>query len=159
MLITGLSKGCSSDVPVHYYSLSTDLNPWWNGTHATQPEFHAYLKSLVVKHRLHDRISFYSKLVSAEWDGEEQMYRLVIEDVRTGTTKTTSANVVISAIGGFDRPIYPDIQGISKFKGISFHSARWNHDVDLSGKKIAVIGNGCSAYVTFASFKFYGILK
>ncbi|EGO21874.1 putative monooxygenase [Serpula lacrymans var. lacrymans S7.9] len=138
--------GCSSDVAVHYYSLSTDLNPRWKGSHGSQPELHAYLKDLTNKHSLRDNIEFNSKFISADWDSARQSYDLVIEDVLTGVTRAASANILISAVGVLAIPKYPTtLPGLSTFKGNAFHSARWDHTVDFRGKRVAVIGNGCSA--------------
>jgi cation diffusion facilitator CzcD-associated flavoprotein CzcO len=89
-------------------------------------------------------------VLSAEWDNAEQMYHINIEDVLSGTISVTNAEVVVSAIGILEVPRYPPgLEGISDYKGESFHSARWNHDLDLRGKRVAVIGNGCSAYVVY----------
>ena len=82
----------------------------------------------------------------AEWDATAQRYHLKVENVGTGETNESDAEIIFYAIGGFISPAYPkDIQGIGTFRGEAWHSARWNHDVDLKGKRVGVIGNGCSA--------------
>jgi cation diffusion facilitator CzcD-associated flavoprotein CzcO len=76
------------------------------------------------------------------------MYHITVQDVLSGAISVTNAEVVVSAIGILEVPRYPPgLKGISDYKGETFHSARWNHSCDLSGKRVAVIGNGCSAYV------------
>jgi cation diffusion facilitator CzcD-associated flavoprotein CzcO len=89
-------------------------------------------------------------VLSAEWDNAEQKYHITIQDVLSGAISMTNAEVVVSAIGILEVPrCPPSLEGISDYKGESFHSARWNHDLDLRGKRVAVIGNGCSAYVAY----------
>lgn len=133
---------------MHFYSLSTDLNPYWNKSHGMQPEIQAYWKHLAEKYSLLRHTAFNSQVVSADWDAEEQLYHLVIQDVVSGDMTSTTAQIVISAIGILEVPRYPpNMPGISTFKGASFHSARWNREVELHGKRVAVIGNGASAYV------------
>jgi cation diffusion facilitator CzcD-associated flavoprotein CzcO len=99
----------------------------------------------VHKYSLSQHIELYSEIISAEWDSVDQLYHLSIQDVHLGAKRSTTAQVVISAVGYLDVPGYPsDIPGISTFKGHLFHSARWNHSVDFKNKKVAVIGNGAS---------------
>ncbi|KAJ7255837.1 hypothetical protein B0H12DRAFT_1218728 [Mycena haematopus] len=137
--------GASSDVSTHFYSASTDLNPNWSATHTPQVEMFEYWRKLTVKYDLYRRIVFNRSVVSAEWDIKEQVYHIVTEDVQSGAKFTTTAKILISAIGILDIPRYPNIAGLSSFKGTMFHSARWDTGVDLRGKKVAVIGNGASA--------------
>lgn len=82
-----------------------------------------------------------------EWDAEKQRYKVTVKDEKSGEERVVEAEVVINAIGGFMDPLYPkELEpGLEKFKGIVWHSARWRHDVELKGKRVGVIGNGCSA--------------
>jgi cation diffusion facilitator CzcD-associated flavoprotein CzcO len=81
-----------------------------------------------------------------DWDDEAKRYKIVLQDVTTGERTHTEADIMFIAIGGFMNPLYPkDMSGVEKFQGLSWHSAQWRHDVDLSGKRVGVIGNGCSA--------------
>ncbi|KAJ7612203.1 hypothetical protein FB45DRAFT_760076, partial [Roridomyces roridus] len=137
--------GASSDVPVHFYSLSTDLNPDWPSTHGSQKETHEYWRKLTAKYQLYPRITFNREVVSAEWNPKEEQYHIVTKDVGSGETFTTTAKILISALGLLEMPRFPDIPGIASFKGEVFHSARWDTGVDLRGKRVAVIGNGASA--------------
>ncbi|KAJ6500902.1 hypothetical protein C8R45DRAFT_83312 [Mycena sanguinolenta] len=137
--------GASSDVGVHFYSLSTDLNPDWQAIHGSQPEMHDYWRRLTAKYNLYSRTVFNRLVTSAEWSNKDGLYRIVSEDVLTGEHFTTTAKILISAIGVLEVPNLPSIPGLSSFKGDMFHSARWNRDVDLRGKRVAVIGNGASA--------------
>ncbi|KAH8103495.1 hypothetical protein BXZ70DRAFT_925982 [Cristinia sonorae] len=139
--------GCASDIATHWYSLSTELNPNWNQTHVSQAELKAYWKNLTYKYHLDHNLSLFSKVVEAEWDVSRQVYRVLIQDVRTGGTVVDYANAIISAIGLINIPYYAkSLQGIRDvFRGDHFHSARWRHDISLRNKRVAVVGNGSSA--------------
>lgn len=145
---TLFNQGCSSDIAVHFYSLSSELNPDWSQSHVYHDELQAYWSSLARKHGLFPNITFDTKVVAANWDIAKQVWHVVVENVLTGARTISDAQIVISAIGILEIPRYPDIPGLSSFKGDMFHSARWKKDVDLRGKRVAVIGNGASAYVS-----------
>ncbi|KAK7022100.1 hypothetical protein R3P38DRAFT_2959366 [Favolaschia claudopus] len=137
--------GAASDVSVHFYSLSTDLKPDWPSTHGSQPDMEQYWRQLAVKYNLYKRITFNRLVISAEWSAKEQLYHIVSEDVVTGEKFSTTAKILVSAIGILEVPRFPDIPGLDSYKGAMFHSARWDKAVDLRGKKVGVIGNGASA--------------
>jgi cation diffusion facilitator CzcD-associated flavoprotein CzcO len=139
-----LLQGCSSDVPAHFYSLSTDLKADWTSSHPLQPDIEDYLKQLTDKYSLSSHIVFGCKVITASWDPTELLYHIQTEDVLTGKQSTTTAQVVISAVGILEIPRYPEIKGMPDFRGTMFHSARWT-DTELRGKRVAVIGNGASA--------------
>ncbi|KAJ6470531.1 FAD/NAD-P-binding domain-containing protein [Mycena sanguinolenta] len=143
--------GAASDVSTHFYSASTDLNPNWSVTHAPQPEMFEYWRKLTAKYDLYRQIVFNRSVVSAEWNIKEQLYHIVTEDVQSGARFSTTAKILISALGLLNIPRYPNIAGLSSFKGDMFHSARWNTGVDLRGKRVAVIGIGASA-IQFVPF-------
>ncbi|EIW81054.1 FAD/NAD(P)-binding domain-containing protein [Coniophora puteana RWD-64-598 SS2] len=138
--------GCSSDVPVHWYSLSSDLNPTWSKSHALRPEIQDYWFALTGKYGLYSNLVFNTRVVSADWDATKHAYAVVIEDVSTGNRLHTSAEIVISAVGVLEQPYLPykEIHGIDNFKGQSFHCAKWPHEIDLRDKNVAVIGNASS---------------
>ncbi|KAG5734570.1 hypothetical protein E4T56_gene5522 [Termitomyces sp. T112] len=138
--------GCGSDVPGHWYSLSTDLNPNWSSHYVSQPEIRAYWEELYFKYDLPSQTQLGHMVVQSQWDSEAHLYHITVKEVATGQTKQIEAEIMINAIGGFMNPVFPkDIEGVEKFRGSVWHSARWRHDVDLKGKRVAVIGNGCSA--------------
>lgn len=137
-------KGCSSDIMMHFYSLSSDLRNW-KTTHGLQPEILAYWQELTEKYDLLPNIEFNSKVIGAEWDNDLQLYHVLVEDVKTRAKVVTDAHIVISSIGRLDIPRWPNVPGTSRFKGIMFHSAQWRHDVELTGKKVAVVGSGPTA--------------
>ncbi|KAG1885166.1 hypothetical protein F4604DRAFT_1918827 [Suillus subluteus] len=137
--------GCSSDAEIHWYSLSTDLYPYWNKSHGLQPEIQAYWMKLSKKYNLYPHITFNTKVLSAEWDDVKQQYTIVAEDVFSGRRTMSVAHVVISALGILEAPKIPyEIPGIRKFQGASFHSAQWPSLIDLQNKRVAVIGNASS---------------
>jgi len=135
--------GCACDVPVHWYSLSTELKPDWTTYYANQPEILDYWKVLAKKHHLYSKIRFETTVDCATWNEEKQHWQLEIS--HHGQKETFTAEIVISAAGGFVLPGYAAIKGMNNFQGPMFHSARWDYNVDLKGKTVGVIGNGCSA--------------
>jgi cation diffusion facilitator CzcD-associated flavoprotein CzcO len=104
------------------------------------------MEHLSHKYVLRPRISLCTSLELAEWDEVAQVYRLTLMDVRTGKVWKEDAEVVVSATGALSTPVFPrNVGGREEFRGESWHSAEWRHDVTLTGKRVGVIGNGCSA--------------
>ncbi|KAF9466624.1 hypothetical protein BDZ94DRAFT_1251379 [Collybia nuda] len=136
--------GCTSDITAHFYSLSTDLNPSWSCSHPPQPELEAYWNQLSERHSLYPHITFNRMVTAARWDSEKNIYHITTQDTKTGAQVSTTAHILISALGILEVPKLPDIPGMSDFKGSMFHSARWV-DIPMTGKRVAVIGNGASA--------------
>lgn len=133
---------------IHWYSLSSDLNPYWNKSHGLQPEIQDYWVGLVKKYGLYPHLVFNTKVISVEWNDVHNRYKIIAEDVLTGKKFTDTAQIVISALGILEIPKIPyEIQGIETFKGISFHSAKWPQGLDLRHKRVAVIGNASSGYL------------
>lgn len=131
--------GCACDVPSHLYSYSFAPNPDWTRQYAPQAEIERYLQNVVADHDLGDVIRYGVEATGAAWSDTLQSW-----EVQTSEGPIT-ARVVISAAGPLHEPLIPDIAGLSGFTGTIFHSARWNHDHDLTGKRVAVIGSGASA--------------
>ena len=131
--------GCACDVPSHLYSFSFAPNPDWSNTFSGQQEIWDYLRSCVDKYGVRDRIRVRHEVTEAAWDAATQRWRI------TTTQGGFAARVLISAVGPLSDPSIPDIPGIEDFAGTVFHSARWRHDHDLTGRKVAVIGTGASA--------------
>ena len=130
--------GVACDVPSHLYSMATHLNPNWTRAYAGGAEIQSYLQKVARDEGLYYLCRFGQSLKSARWDGAR--WQVETED---GTR--WSARFLVSAIGALHHPGIPDIPGKDSFPGPSFHSAQWDHDVDLAGKRIAVIGTGASA--------------
>ncbi len=132
--------GCACDVQSHLYSFSFEQNPDWTRMFARQGEIWAYLRACTEKYGLAPHIRFGADVRDARWDEARQRWSVSTRDGRRFT-----ARVLISGMGGLSNPVIPDLKGKSDFQGVQFHSAQWRHDVDLKGKRVAVIGTGASA--------------
>ncbi|MFE2240627.1 flavin-containing monooxygenase [Streptomyces virginiae] len=131
--------GCACDVPSHLYSFSFAPNPDWPRSFSGQPHIRAYLEHVADTFGLRPHIRLDSEVRMMRWDESE--LRWEIETARGELT----ADVVVSATGPLSEPKLPEIPGLAGFPGKVFHSARWDHDYDLRGKRVAVIGTGASA--------------
>lgn len=132
--------GCACDVPAHLYSFSFELNPSWSHTFAPGPEIWAYLEHCCDKYDLRRHIEFHQTVCEARFDPASSTW-----DVRTSEGGHYQADFVIFGIGGLSNPTIPNIAGAASFAGRQFHTATWDHSVDLAGKRVAVIGTGASA--------------
>jgi cation diffusion facilitator CzcD-associated flavoprotein CzcO len=131
--------GAACDVPSHLYEFSFEPNPNWSRRYAPQAEIQAYLEDVARRHGVLDRIRTSTEVKRAVWDGERAKWLL-----ETGAG-THEADVLITACGQLSVPKVPPIPGLDTFDGPAFHTAEWRHDVELSGKRVAVVGTGCSA--------------
>jgi 4-hydroxyacetophenone monooxygenase len=136
--------GCRVDVPNHFYSYSCFQDHDWPQFFSTQPELLAYFCAFAEREGLRDRIRFETEVLEARWDDEAQRW-LVATRGPDGARAEDAYDLVVSAVGQLNRPKYPDIEGVGSFEGPAFHSARWDHSIDLAGKRVAVIGTGASA--------------
>ncbi|MDX1496428.1 MAG: NAD(P)/FAD-dependent oxidoreductase [Salinisphaeraceae bacterium] len=132
--------GCACDVPSHLYSFSFEKSPYWNRMYASQPEILAYLEHCADKYGVRPHIQFDSEVTQATYDEANTRWH-----IETADGRSVYAQVVVSGIGGLSRPAWPDAPGLENFKGKTFHSQQWDHDYDLKGKRVAVIGTGASA--------------
>ena len=131
--------GCGVDIPSPVYSFSFRPNPQWTSVFATQPQLLAYIEDTVAEYGLDSYISYGVEMFEAAWSDDERRWVL---DTSAGRVV---AQHVVFATGPLTEPVYPDVPGLASFAGEKFHSARWDHDVDLRGKRVAVIGTGASA--------------
>jgi cation diffusion facilitator CzcD-associated flavoprotein CzcO len=131
--------GCGCDVPSHLYSYSFAPNPEWTQTYSQQPEIRDYLIQCSHKFDVRPHIRFNSEVKDAKWDPEAQRWE--VETV----SGSYSARVLVVAGGPLFEPKIPDFPGLDQFEGATWHSARWNHDYDLNGKRVVSIGTGASA--------------
>jgi cation diffusion facilitator CzcD-associated flavoprotein CzcO len=132
--------GAACDVPSHLYSFSFAPKHDWSRAYSEQPEILAYLQACAKRYGLADHIRYNADVIAATYDDARERWRI---DVARG--EPIEADIFISACGQLNRPAYPAIPGRERFAGDAFHSARWSHDVDLRGKRVAVIGTGASA--------------
>ncbi|MEU8899059.1 NAD(P)/FAD-dependent oxidoreductase [Nocardia sp. NPDC048505] len=131
--------GAACDVPSHLYSYSFALNPEWSRSFSPQAEIHQYIRSIADRYQVRDKHVFGCEMTAAHWNTEESHWV-----VQTNQGVYT-ADIFVSAVGVLCEPSLPDIKGINTFEGKIFHSARWDHDSDLTGRRVAVIGTGASA--------------
>ena len=135
---------CGVDTPNHFYSYSFERNPEWTGYFSKRDELHAYFERCADTFGLRDVLRLQTEVVQMRYEEAESRWSV---DIRSadGGQETLTANVVISAVGQLNRPNMGGIEGLDSFAGPLFHSSRWQHDVELAGKRVAVIGTGCSA--------------
>jgi 4-hydroxyacetophenone monooxygenase len=140
--------GCRVDNPNHNYSYSFAQRHDWPWHYSTQPVLAEYFRQCADAFALRPNIRFETEVLSATWHDDEQRWTVVSRGA-DGRKETHRANAVVSAVGQLNRPSLPAIPGRETFTGPAFHSASWDHTVDLHGKRVAVIGTGASA-VQFA---------
>jgi cation diffusion facilitator CzcD-associated flavoprotein CzcO len=131
--------GCACDVPSHLYSFSFEPNPAWTRTFSPQAEIWDYLRHCARKYGVLPHVRFGHELRDACWDAQRR--RWIVETSRA----TLTAQVLIAATGALSDPSIPTLPGLESFPGTVFHSARWDHDHDMHGRRVAVIGTGASA--------------
>lgn len=134
--------GARVDVANHFYCYSFEPSNHWDHFFAEQPELRQYFRDVVDRHELEPNIRWNTEVVSAAWDGE--MWNVTVRSA--AGTETLKANAVITAVGQLNRPHIPDFPGAETFAGPAFHSAAWDHDVDVTGKRVALIGAGASGF-------------
>ena len=142
--------GCACDVPAHLYSFSFERNPDWTRMFAGQQEIWQYLKSCVQRYGLAPYIRLRTSFQEASWDEGAARWCISASNIPPGNSHrgerlSIHGRVLISGMGALHVPHYPEIPGIERFSGPSFHSATWRSDVDLTGKTVAVVGTGASA--------------
>lgn len=130
--------GIACDVPSHLYSLSYEPNPGWSRRYSSGGEIWDYMKRCAEKHGLYGKTQFGKKVVSARHEGGR--WRIAFAD-----GARAEADIVVSGLGGLHEPNIPDFPGKDDFAGPAFHTAKWRHDIDLTGKRIGVIGSAASA--------------
>ena len=131
--------GAACDVPSPYYSFSFEPNPLWPRRFSEQPAILDYLRGVADEYDIKRHIRFSTAVTGADFDESTSRWT-----VRT-SGGDTEVDVLISAVGQLSRPSWPNIKGRDTFEGAHFHSAEWDHSVDLAGKRVAVIGTGASA--------------
>jgi cation diffusion facilitator CzcD-associated flavoprotein CzcO len=131
--------GCNCDVPSHLYSFSFAPNPEWTSTYSPQPEIRAYLQNCVDRFDLRANVRTGVEVTGADWNEAEQLWQIETSE------GPWTAQILVSAVGPLTEPKLPDVPGIDRFLGKIMHSARWDNDYDLAGKRVASIGTGASA--------------
>ena len=142
--LTTTYPGIGVDTPSAYYSLSRDVNPDWSNYYPEGAEYQSYLVALADKHDLRRHIRFGTEVEALWWDEQRQQWQ-IHSRAADGVRNVAYASVVVTAAGYLNRPRFPDLKGRDTFSGTSIHSAQWDPTLDLAGKKVAVIGAGCTA--------------
>jgi cation diffusion facilitator CzcD-associated flavoprotein CzcO len=132
--------GCACDVPSHMYSFSFEPNTHWTRPYPQQAEIQDYILRVTDKYQLRPLIRFGSDVQSMRWLPEHSCWQIDL-----GGQAALWARHVVLATGPLNKPAFPDIPGMASFAGEAFHSSHWRHDIDLRGKRVAVVGTGASA--------------
>ena len=131
--------GAACDVPSHLYEFSFAPNPRWSRRYAPQAEIQAYLEDVARREGVLHRIRTSTEVQRASFD--EARAKWVLET----SAGAHEADLLVTACGQLSVPSVPSLPGLDGFEGPAFHSARWRHDVPIAGKRVAVVGSGCSA--------------
>lgn len=134
--------GCACDIPSHMYSFSFEPKPDWTHMWSFQPEIFDYLKGVTAKHGLRRHIRFNTHVDRAHWDEGDARWHVFD---KSGGQEFIAQFLISGGAGGLHIPSIPEVEGADTFTGAMFHSAQWDHRVDLAGKRVAVIGTGASA--------------
>ncbi len=131
--------GAACDVPSHLYEFSFAPNPRWSRRYAPQAEIQAYLEEVADSHGVSDRIRTGTEVTRARFDDSRGRWQL------STSAGEHEADVLVTACGQLSVPKRPQIAGLADFSGPVFHTAEWRHDVPLEGRRVAIVGTGCSA--------------
>ncbi|BBZ01536.1 monooxygenase [Mycolicibacterium chitae] len=137
---TNTYPGLACDVKSHLYSFSFDLNPDWSRLWSDQPEILRYFEDSARRHQLAPHLRLNTDIVAATWEPGTRAWRL-----RSATGTEHVFDVVVSAVGVFNQPLTPDLVEEEPFAGTVMHTAKWDHSVQIAGKRVAVLGTGSTA--------------
>ncbi|BFM17438.1 NAD(P)/FAD-dependent oxidoreductase [Maricurvus nonylphenolicus] len=137
---TNTYPGCACDVPSHLYSYSFELNPNWSQAFSPQEEIWEYIGNCAQKYGVMPYIEFEQRVTATRFNSEKGVWELTLND-----NERVDARVLIQATGALSLAKYPDIEGRDTYKGVQAHVAHWDNNINLKGKRVAVIGTGASA--------------
>jgi cation diffusion facilitator CzcD-associated flavoprotein CzcO len=132
--------GIAVDIPSFSYQFSFEQSRHWTRTYAPGHELKAYAEHCVEKYGLRPKIRFNTKVLGADFDATQDLW-----NIRTDPGGMVTARFLVNASGVLITPKMPDIDGVESFAGVTMHTARWDHEQDLTGKHVAIIGTGASA--------------
>jgi 4-hydroxyacetophenone monooxygenase len=135
---------CGVDTPNHFYSYSFAPKHDWSGYYSKRDELFGYIQSVAKQFGILDHIKFEHHISDAQYDENSKKWNLTVQN-SNGPSRDIETRFFISAVGQLNRPSVPDFDGIEQFSGPAFHSAQWDHNVDLKAKKVVVVGTGASA--------------
>lgn len=137
--------GARVDVANHFYCYSFEPSNAWSHYFAEQPELRDYFATVMTKHGVAEHVRWQTEVVAARWDDDAARWLVELRGP-DGKRSTVTARALISAVGQLNRPYLPDIPGADRFTGPAFHSAAWDDDVDVTGRRVALIGAGASGF-------------
>ncbi|OBG65298.1 NAD(P)/FAD-dependent oxidoreductase [Mycobacterium sp. E3339] len=137
--------GARVDVANHFYCYSFEPNNDWTHFFAEQHELQDYFTRVIDKHDLAEHVLWNTEVLAAEWIDDDATWSVRLRGAE-GQTSTVRARALITAVGQLNRPHIPEFDGAESFAGPSFHSAAWDHSVDVSGKRVALVGAGASGF-------------
>ncbi|SFT00250.1 flavin-containing monooxygenase [Saccharopolyspora flava] len=136
--------GAAVDTPSHFYSYSFELNPDWSKFYPTGPEYLAYLRHVADKYGVRDHVELRTRVLGCEWDEQRLLWHVRVQSPG-GSTEVYEAKAVITATGILNAASIPEIAGAETFEGVAMHTAEWDDSVELDGKRVVVLGTGCTA--------------
>jgi 4-hydroxyacetophenone monooxygenase len=137
--------GCRVDVANHFYCYSFEPNHEWSEYFCRGPELRDYFERCADEYGVRPHVRFATEVVSARWDEDESHWQVTLRGA-DGAEDTRAFHAVVSAVGQLNRPKIPDFPGLGRFRGSVFHSAAWDPEVELEGRRVAVVGTGASAF-------------
>ncbi|KAK3900346.1 hypothetical protein C8A05DRAFT_36022 [Staphylotrichum tortipilum] len=137
--------GCSCDIPAHSYSYPWVGNPEWSKVYVGAEEIYEFYRKQAVEYGLYDHAKFNHNVLGAEWNESSGKWTVTVQDLASGQTFEDSAEVVLNCAGVLNRWKWPAIEGLQSFRGKLVHTGNYPQDLDLTGKRVAVIGAGSSA--------------
>jgi len=136
--------GCACDIPGVLYSFSYEQNPEWSRLLPPQSELKAYLEGVTTKYNLHSKMNFSTEVEKCLWNEGTSLWSIHLLDLNTGLRRIHQSKVLFHCGGGLIKPRPFVAPGVESFKGPIFHCAQWDHSVNLKGRRVIVIGNGCT---------------
>lgn len=143
--LTNRYPGCRVDIPNQYYAYSFEPTDHWTHHYSEQPEILAYLNAVMERYEIAPHVQFNTEVVQATWDDTSSTWAIQMRGA-DGALNTLTARGLICAVGQFSNPVIPDIKGANDFSGPSFHTTDWPDGIDLTGKRVAVIGAGATGF-------------
>ncbi|KAK0646766.1 flavin-binding monooxygenase [Cercophora newfieldiana] len=137
--------GCSCDIPAHSYSYPWVSNPEWSQVYVGAVEIWNFYRAQAKEYGVYEHAKFEHRVVAAEWDEQRGVWKVQVEDLKTGKVVEDEAEVVLNCAGVLNKWKWPEIEGLHKFAGALAHTGNYPQDLDLTGKSVAVIGAGSSA--------------
>ncbi|KAL7757462.1 hypothetical protein ACKLNR_011989 [Fusarium oxysporum f. sp. zingiberi] len=137
--------GLACDIPSYCYQFSFAPNPYWSSLYAPGAEIRTYMQDIVERYGANRFIKTSHQVTSATWDSENKIWRLTVNNIKSGESFEDTANILVSAKGGLNQIAWPQINGLKQFAGKLMHSGAWDESYDLKNKRVGIIGNGSSA--------------